>query len=79
MRPHASGDHYGVGRKVQGCGQPVEGFLGRAGVIGAACAEMMPSIARSIQRAPLQNSLSPFDDCLFRLCSMLMKINRFVF
>lgn len=40
---------------------------------------MIASIARSIQRAPLQNSLSPFDDCLFRLCSMLMKINRFVF
>lgn len=79
MRPHASGDHDSVGREVQDGRNPVEGLLGRAGVIGAACAEMMPSIARSIQRAPLQNSLSPFDDCLFRLCSMVMKINRFVF
>lgn len=40
---------------------------------------MIASIARSIQRTPLQNSLSPFVDCLFRPCSMIMKINGFVF
>lgn len=40
---------------------------------------MIASIIRSIQRTPFQNSLSPFDDCLFCPCSMMMKINGYVF
>lgn len=40
---------------------------------------MIASIVRSIQSAPLQNSLSPFVDCLFCLCTMMMKINGLVF
>ena len=38
MRPHAYDDHNGVGSEVQDGRNPIEGFLGRAGVIGAACA-----------------------------------------
>lgn len=40
---------------------------------------MIASIPKRIQCAPLQNSLSPFDDCLLCLCSIIIKINGFVF